>query len=105
MIERLLHHPKVLTDLWSLDPNRFTARAACHRRHFHQPGQIISALSAAGLAMRSAECWTYQMDQLDERQVQLIRKYNAQQRLRLRQDNDAGWRADLYWVRIIAEKL
>jgi len=30
-----------------------------HCRHYHQPGEIITALNAAGLLMRRADCWTF----------------------------------------------
>ena len=76
-----------------------------HRRYYHQPGRIVTALSNAGLAMLHAACWTYSMCDLDARQVEFIQRRGAQDRLRLRQQGASGWTIDLYWVRVIAEKL
>lgn len=74
-----------------------------HRRHYHQPGEIITALNAAGLRMRRADCWTFAFTELSEKQVELIRARGEAQRLNLRQ-TDGGWTIDLYWVRVLAEK-
>ena len=75
-----------------------------HRRTYHQPGEIISALNHVGLAMQSAHCWTY-LHTVDDPQMDLIRRHHAQDHLRLRPKGAGGWVIDLYWLRILARRI
>jgi SAM-dependent methyltransferase len=75
-----------------------------HRRHFHQPGAIVSGLHDAGIAMRQAHCWAYDFPYLDRAGADALVQAGAADRLRLKQIGDDRWSVQLFWFRVIGER-
>jgi SAM-dependent methyltransferase len=76
-----------------------------HRRQYHTPAEVIAGLAEVGLLMYRTDCWTYTMNNLNDRQLALVARHHAAERVRLRQTEGGQWAADFYWVRILARKL
>jgi SAM-dependent methyltransferase len=91
------HWSQFISDLYMLMDDS-------HRRQYHTPATVIGSLGESGLLMHRADCWTYSMNNLNEKQVALICNHNAEQRVRLRQSETGQWSAELYWLRILAQK-
>ena len=75
-----------------------------HRRFFYRPAEIVAGLQGAGFSVGEPECWTYSFPFLDDRQAQLIRDHQAQERLHLRQIEAGKWSIENYWVRVVATR-
>jgi SAM-dependent methyltransferase len=76
-----------------------------HRRQYHTPAEVIAALSDVGLLMHDTHCWTYTMNDLNEKQLALVHQHEAGKLLNLRQKDTGQWSAELYWVRILARRI
>lgn len=75
-----------------------------HRRFFYQPTEIVAGLQKAGFSVGEPECWMYSLPYLDDRQAQVIRDHQAQERLHLCQIEAGKWAIENYWVRVVATK-
>ncbi|MGB7157283.1 MAG: class I SAM-dependent methyltransferase [Tepidisphaeraceae bacterium] len=75
-----------------------------HRRQYHQPADVITGLNDVGLFMRRADCWTYRLSDLSERQAAWVAQNGAAEQFNLQQHRGGAWSVDLYWVRIVATK-
>jgi uncharacterized Fe-S cluster-containing radical SAM superfamily protein len=80
-----------LKDLWS---NSEQYRAECQT-----PDDVQSTLLP-----HRADCWTYAMNDVNDRQRALIARHDAAERLRLRQADDGRWAVDFHWPRVLARK-
>ena len=74
-----------------------------HRRTYHRPENISTALASRGIAKQSAKCWPYPFT-VGWKQVDLIEKYDAEEELFLRQLNADQWSIALTLVRFVGKK-
>jgi SAM-dependent methyltransferase len=76
-----------------------------HRRYYYQPGNVVAGLRRAGFEVTEPECWTYSFPFLDDHSAEIVRRHEAQERLRLRAVEPGTWSIENYWVRIVATKI
>ena len=74
-----------------------------HRRTYHRPEAISSALASHGIVTESVQQWPYRPG-MSEQQVALIRNHRAEEALQLSQGSDGRWTIELSLVRILGRR-
>ena len=74
-----------------------------HRRTYHRPESISSALASRGFAKQSLKYWPYPFT-IGRKQVDLIEKHHAEKALCLRQQSSNQWTITLTLVRFVGKK-
>jgi SAM-dependent methyltransferase len=75
-----------------------------HHRHYYRPDEVAIGLERVGFQVGKPECWTYSFPFLNNCQAELVRRHQAEQRLRLHTVEEGKWSIDNYWVRVVATK-
>jgi len=74
-----------------------------HRRTYHCPEAISSALASHGIATQSITQWPYRPG-MSGRQVELIKAHHVDETLSLAQEGEDRWTIELKLVRIVGRK-